>query len=153
MKPSADLRETAARTIPGVYDMAQTVLIVDDDEMLLDAVASGLSLKGFQCEKASSVKSALALLRKTPFDMMVTDVILPDGHGFDLTRKAVKLNPSMNVILMTGYSDDFSYDEAIEAGASDFIKKPFSASELLARIKHIVLQEPGTQDDGTEERN
>lgn len=72
---------------------------------------------------------------------MVTDVILPDGHGFDLTRKAVKLNPSMNVILMTGYSDDFSYDEAIEAGASDFIKKPFSASELLARIKHIVLQE------------
>lgn len=47
----------------------------------------------------------------------------------------------MKVIIMTGYSEDFSYDEAMEAGASDFIKKPFSLKELLARIKHIRMQE------------
>lgn len=118
-----------------------SVIIVDDEEMLLDTLKSGLSSKGYYCEAASTVKSALDLINKTSFEIMITDVVLPDGHGFELAKKAMRLNPGMKVIIMTGYSEDFSYDEAMEAGASDFIKKPFSLKELLARIKHIRMQE------------
>jgi DNA-binding NtrC family response regulator len=118
-----------------------SVIIVDDEEMLLDTLKSGLSSKGYYCEAVSTVKSALDLINKTSFEIMITDVVLPDGHGFELAKKAMILNPGMKVILMTGYSEDFSYDEAMEAGASDFIKKPFSLKELLARIKHIRMQE------------
>ena len=118
-----------------------SVIIVDDEEMLLDTIKSGLSSEGYHCETASTVKSAIELVSRTPFEIMITDVILPDGHGFELAKKAMGLTPGLKVILITGYSEDFSYDEAMEAGASDFIKKPFSLKELLARIKHIRMQD------------
>ncbi|HWR58723.1 MAG TPA: diguanylate cyclase, partial [Thermodesulfovibrionales bacterium] len=61
--------------------------------------------------------------------------------GFELTERAKKMRPGMIVIVMTGFIDDFSYDRAIQAGASDFIKKPFTLMELRARIDHVKLQE------------
>ena len=61
--------------------------------------------------------------------------------GLQLTKQ-VKLSwPNTNVIVMSGFIDDYSYDQAIEAGASDFIKKPFTIHELMVRIKHVMLQE------------
>jgi two-component system cell cycle response regulator len=72
---------------------------------------------------------------------MITDIRMPDIDGFKLTEKAKKIRPDMAVIIMTAYIEEFSYDDAIEVGASDFIKKPFSLKELLARIHHVKLQE------------
>jgi len=62
-------------------------------------------------------------------------------NGLELTKKVKRLKPKMEIIIMTGLIDDFSYDTAIDAGASDFIKKPFSLKELTARINHIKMQE------------
>ena len=107
------------------------ILIVDDEEMLLDTLRSSLSSKGYHCEVASTSQSAFELINKASFDIMILDLVLPDGHGFELSKKAKSLNPDMKVILMTGYSEDVSYDDAIEAGASDFIKKPFSLKSVL----------------------
>jgi len=106
-----------------------SVIIVDDDIILLDTFKNELSLKGYRCETATSAASAIKLLEETLFDVMITDIILPDMNGFKLTEKVKRLKPDMAVIIMTGFIDEFSHDDAIEARASDFIKKPFTLKE------------------------
>jgi two-component system cell cycle response regulator len=122
-------------------DERNSVIIVDDDERLLEIFKAALSLEGYQCETASSAESALELINKTSFDIMLTDIRMPGIEGFELTHKAKKIVPDMAVIIMSAYAEEFSYDNAIEAGASDFIKKPFTLNELMARIQHVKLQE------------
>lgn len=119
----------------------ECILLVDDDISLLDTLNEGLSLKGYQCKAAMSASIALELLSKDLFDTMIIDIVLPDMSGFELTTKAKKIKPDMAIIIMTGYIDEFSYEDAIESGASDFIKKPFSVKELIARIEHAKMHE------------
>ena len=117
------------------------IFIVDDDVFLLDTLRNGLFLRGYQCTTAMSGDIALELLSRDLFDVMVIDVVLPDIEGFELTAKVRKIKPDMAIILMTGFIDEFSYEDAIKAGASDFIKKPFSVTELIARIEHAKRHE------------
>lgn len=117
------------------------LLIVDDDEKLLEMLKTALESRGYRCETATSAKSALELIDKIPFDIMITDIRMPDIEGFELTEKAKKIRPDIAVIIMTAYIEEFSYDSALEVGASDFIKKPFTIKELIARIQHVKLQE------------
>jgi diguanylate cyclase (GGDEF)-like protein len=117
------------------------ILVVDDDVFLLDTLRNGLSLRAYQCETAANAASALELISQNSFDSVVTDIMLPDMKGFKLTEKIKKLKPDMAVIVMTGFIDEFSYEDAMEAGASDFIRKPFSMKELIARIEHAKMHE------------
>jgi two-component system, cell cycle response regulator len=117
------------------------ILIVDDDMLILDTLNKGLSLSGYQCTVAMSPGQALELFSKNVFDVMVIDILLPDMTGFELTAKVKKIRPDTTIIIMTGLIDEFSYDDAMGAGASDFIKKPFSLKELIARIEHAKKHE------------
>ena len=117
------------------------VLIVDDDKNLLKFIRAALESEGYQCETAMNPLSALELVGKGSFDIMITDIILPEMNGLELTKKAKKMKPHMAIIIATGYIDTFSYDKAIEAGASDFLKKPFTVKELAARVKHVRIME------------
>ena len=119
----------------------ECILVVDDDLSLLDTINSGLSLRGYSCKTAKSGTISLELLSTDLFDIMVIDIVLPDIDGFELAAKAKKIKPDMAIIIMTGYIDEFSYEDAIESGASDFIKKPFSVKELIARIEHAKMHE------------
>lgn len=122
-------------------DNMDSVLIVDDDEGLLEMFQTALSIKGYRCETASKVDRALELINNIPFDILIADIKMPDMTGLELTERAKKMRPDMAVIVMTAYIEEFSYDSAIEVGASDFIKKPFTVKELIARIQHVKLQE------------
>ena len=117
------------------------VMVVDDDTALLDVLRSGLLPEGYLCETATNATRALELINKTPFDIMIADIELPDMNGLELTKKAKRLKPNMAVIIMTGFIEDFSYDDAIGIGASDFLKKPFTIKELLTKINQIKIQE------------
>jgi diguanylate cyclase (GGDEF)-like protein len=131
----------------------QRILVVDDDTFILETLREGLSLRGYLCETAVDAITALELMGNKPFHGVVIDINLPDMNGFDLTRKVKKSNPDIAVIMMTGSIHDFSYDDAVEAGASDFIKKPFSLKELIVRIgharKHESLYSLSVRDDLT----
>ncbi len=122
-------------------DEKESVIIIDDDVTVLNMIDSGLSSKGYRCETATDAESAFELISKTSFDIMITDIILPGMGGFELTEKATKLRPNILVIIMTGYTEDFSYDRAIETGVSDFIKKPLTVQELIIRIQLVTLKE------------
>jgi len=127
--------------IPNEKSKQERILVVDDDAFILDTLQTGLISSGYQCEAAIDAATALGLIGKTTFDIMITDIILPDIKGFELTAKVKKLKPHMAVIIMTAFIDEFSYEDAIEAGASDFIKKPFNLKELIARIGHAKMHE------------
>jgi diguanylate cyclase (GGDEF)-like protein len=118
-----------------------SVLIVDDEASILSMCHDVLTRQGYRCHTATSGDMALELINTLSFDIMLTDILMPGMGGFELTERAKKLNPNMLVIIMTGFAEDFSYDSAIQAGASDFIKKPFTIAELMARIKNVTLQE------------
>ena len=117
------------------------VLIVDDDENLLKFIRAALESEGYDCEAVMNPLSALEFISKGSFDIMITDIVLPMMSGLELTKKAKTVKPHMAIIIATGFIDAFSYDEAIEAGASDFLKKPFTVKELTARTKHVKILE------------
>ncbi len=117
------------------------LLIVDDDETLLDMLKNGLSLYGYHVTAVKSSAEVLEIINKNFFDLMIVDIRLRDMNGLDLVKKVKNLKPNIAVIVMTGFVEDFSYDKAIESGASDFIKKPFTLKEINARIRHVRQQE------------
>jgi DNA-binding NtrC family response regulator len=96
--------------------------------------------EGYHCETVTTAEAALSFIRENIFDVMVTDVAMFfKKDGGELTEKAKKLRAGMAIIVMTEFIDDFSYDAAIEDGASDFIKKPFTLKEMRMRLKHVGL--------------
>jgi len=119
----------------------KTQFIVVDDETLLDVLKRFLAMQGHDCEVFSSAESALDHIANKPCDILITDIVMPGMKGLQLTKEVRQSWPDTNVIVMTGFIDDFSYDQAIEAGASDFIKKPFTMHEMMLRIRHVHLQE------------
>ncbi|NJD57651.1 MAG: diguanylate cyclase [Nitrospirae bacterium] len=118
-----------------------SVLIVDDDSPILELLHETLTREGYRCDEAANGDVAADMLKNRQFDLLITDIVMPGLGGLELSEQARRLNPSMLIIVMTGYIDEFSYDKAIASGASDFIKKPFTPVELLARIKHARQQE------------
>jgi DNA-binding NtrC family response regulator len=119
----------------------ESILVVDDDATLLDLLKSGLTSEDYDCETVTNAAAALEVIHQNSHGIMITDIDMPDMNGLELTKKAKTVNPHVKVVIMTGFIDKFSYDKAIEAGASDFIRKPFSLKELTIRIKHIRMQE------------
>ena len=122
-------------------DRKDSIIIIDDDAVILKFMKIVLEMEGYECETAVSSQAALERVQSTPFDIMITDIVMPGMNGLELTGKAKDIRPNMAVIITTGFVDNFSFDKAIEAGASDFIKKPFTEKELIARIKHVKMQQ------------
>ncbi|MBI5846725.1 MAG: response regulator [Nitrospirae bacterium] len=119
-------------------DNKYRILIVDDEPMLAEMLKEGVKAFDHTCRTASSGIAALELLKTETFDLMLTDVIMPGMDGFVLTHAVKGMYPDLAVIVMTGFAEEETYERAITAGASDFIKKPFTIGELLVRIDRIV---------------
>lgn len=129
--------------VPGVLTMNTKtfVMIVDDDVSILDILRQSLSLEGYTCEAFTRGQDALVALERMPAEVLLTDIVMPGMRGLELVSRVKHIHPGMTAIVMTGFVEEFSYDEAIRAGAADFIKKPFTVQELLVRIKHAKLQD------------
>jgi diguanylate cyclase (GGDEF)-like protein len=122
-------------------DDQQWILVVDDDTFILETLREGLSLKEYLCETAVDASRSLELIGKRPFHSVIIDINLADMNGLELVQKIKTRNPTMVIIVMTGFINEFSHEDAMKAGASDFIKKPFSVEELIVRIQHAKAHE------------
>jgi diguanylate cyclase (GGDEF)-like protein len=127
------------------------ICVVDDDEPLLDVLKRYFAMQGHDCEVFAGAETALDHLAEKPCDILITDIIMQGMKGLQFTKQVKLKWPNTNVIVMTGFIDDYSYDQAIDAGASDFIKKPFSVHEMMVRIKHVMLQEKLREMSNTDE--
>ena len=115
------------------------VLIVDDDDAIRDSMNEFIRRSGFTAFSAPSAEEAIELLHQEEIHVVITDIMLPGRDGLELTD-IIKKNYDIDVIVMTGYSGDYSYEEAIQKGASDFVFKPVRFEELLLRLKRVLKE-------------
>ncbi len=118
---------------------AGTVLVVDDDEQVRDALHEMVLNSGFKSAAAADAHSALSVLKNHPVEVVLADIQMPDMDGLELTR-LIKQKFDTDVILVTGFAESHTYEEAIGIGASDFILKPVRLPELRARIQRIFRE-------------
>ncbi|MBI5640267.1 MAG: diguanylate cyclase [Nitrospirae bacterium] len=114
------------------------ILIVDDDFEIRGLLETFLTSEGHLCETASRGNEALQKTLKTQYDAVVTDIKMPDMDGITLTTEILKEHPEMPIMAMTGFSVEYSEKETIDAGASDFITKPFTLTEFSARLRKMM---------------
>jgi len=120
-------------------------LIVDDEIGVRDSMHEFIEMAGFRSTIASSAEEAIDLLKNNNIQVVITDIMLPGMGGLELT-KLIKRKFNTDVIVMTGYSGDYSYEEAINMGASDFVIKPVRLEELLLRLKRVLKERELTQE-------
>lgn len=113
------------------------VLIVDDDTAYCFVLRSMLETFGYCCETASDAVEALQLIDSNSYDCVLCDIQMPKMDGLQFTRNACRDHPDLSVLIITGHSDEYTYSDAIDSGATDFIGKPICAKELDAKIKRI----------------
>jgi two-component system cell cycle response regulator len=125
--------------------MDERVLIVDDEVNIRDSMVEFVERAGYPVFSAGSAEDAVKLLRECPMDIVITDIILPGMDGLGLTD-IIKTDYDTDVIVMTGYSGDYSYEEAINKGASDFVFKPVRFEELLLRLRRVTRERSLTKE-------
>ncbi len=112
------------------------ILVVDDEKPICDIIQEAMKHFGYSCLSAMSGEEALKILEKNKVDIVITDIKMPGMSGIDLTT-IVKSNYDSDVIVMTGFAEDFTYEQIIEKGASDFMLKPIEMKELRLRLQRV----------------
>ncbi len=116
------------------------ILIVDDESGIRDSLKDYFELEGFDVVTAQSGNEALTLISASHFDLVLSDIRMPNGDGRFLLKSIRQLNFSQPVVvLMSGYSD-LSLEEAFAEGAADLIPKPFNPIELLSHVKSYLQE-------------
>ena len=121
----------------GVTTGEPRVLVVDDEPMVREVVSGYLQRDGIAVTQVGDGRSALEALAGQPFDLVVLDIMLPMASGLDVLR-AVRRHSTIPVILLTARGDEADRVAGLEAGADDYVVKPFSSRELAARVRGVL---------------
>jgi two-component system OmpR family response regulator len=124
-----------ARTLNGAE---QKILVVDDEQSIVDAVATALRYEGYQVEEAYSGRDALTAVAEFEPDLIVLDWMLPDIEGIEVGRRLRDKGFKTAVLFLTAKDATENKVEALRAGGDDYVTKPFSLAEIVARIQAIL---------------
>jgi two-component system OmpR family response regulator len=114
------------------------VLVVDDEPNIVDVIAMALRFQGFTVESAGTGADALAAVREFAPDLIVLDVMLPDMEGFEVARRLGAQRARVPIIFLTARDDTDDKVRGLSLGGDDYVTKPFSLEELVARIRSIL---------------
>jgi DNA-binding response OmpR family regulator len=128
------------------------VLVVDDDPGILDVVSYALRDEGFAVETAEDVERAEQALAK-PVDVVILDLMLPGGSGADLCRRLRSAGNFVPILMLTARDAELDRVVGLEAGADDYVTKPFSAAELVSRTRAILRRREFDRSEGLTVRN
>lgn len=126
-----------------------TLLLVDDDRHLLGSMADWLREKGYQTDTAASLAEGIAAVDRKTYDLVLADIRLGDGDGFDILPHCRRHHPATSVIMISGYATVESAVEAIRAGAFDFLTKPLIDDELEMAIERALNQRQVIEENKT----
>ena len=115
------------------------ILLVEDNEILAKGLIYSLEQKKYQVIHTLNVENTLKILKTEKIDLAILDVSLPDGNGFDLYKNNIK-EKNISSIFLTAKDEEDNIVKRLELGAEDYITKPFSIKELMARINRIILR-------------
>lgn len=115
----------------------EKILYVEDDLSLIDGLKYTLEKSGYLVDNARTVKEALAFYRQNKYDLLLLDVTLPDGSGFDICKE-VRNQSTVPIIFLTASDEEINVVMGLDMGGDDYITKPFKLNELISRIKAIL---------------
>lgn len=114
------------------------ILIIDDDPEQAEILKSILKAEGREVQTSTNPKEALHLIHEHSFDIVFTDVSMPEVDGIQVLKYAQKHSPNARIILITAFGDWGIYAEAIKGGAAEFINKPFNIPEIQNAVERLA---------------
>jgi len=121
--------------------MAARVLVVDDEVQITRVLRASLSTQGYDVRTANDPEEALRLVQEWPPDLIITDLMMPGMTGIELAR-AVRAKSTVPILVLSVRDQERTKIEALDAGADDYVTKPFSTQELLARVRAHLRRAP-----------
>jgi len=123
----------------------RAILLIEDEESISEPLASALRREGFDVQTVASAAAGLEAFRARPPDLVLLDVMLPDGDGKDVLR-TIRSSSRVPVVMLTARGEEMDRVLGLELGADDYVTKPFSAAELVARMRAVLRRsEPTSQ--------
>ena len=123
---------------------AARILVVDDEPQIRRIMRTTLTTAGYEVEDAKTGEEALQKLRDYRPDLVLLDINLPGMGGLAACRE-IRADPNVAIVMLTVHNTEADKVQALDAGADDFVTKPFSTPELLARIRAVLRRVPATQ--------
>ena len=118
--------------------MVKTILIIEDDISILRGLKDNLSFEGYDILTSSDGQKGLQMALENQIDMLLLDIMLPGMNGYDICQKLKKEKPDLPIIMITARGTEIDKVIGLDFGADDYITKPFSIPELLARIRAVL---------------
>ncbi len=134
---SRDIEPRSASYTAGVPRATYRVLVVEDEPALVDTLEYSLSRQGYDVKVATDGAKALEIARREQPDLVILDLMLPILDGFEVCR-ILRQEMSMPILMLTARSDEIDKIVGLEVGADDYLTKPFSMRELMARVKALL---------------
>lgn len=128
-----------------VYNFLMKVLLVEDEERVVSFIRKGISAEGYEVEVAYDGRTGLSLFRKNAYDIIVLDVNLPQINGFELCRLIRSENEDVPVLMLTALDSLADKSDGFNAGADDYLAKPFEFQELLLRLRALTRRSGSKQ--------
>ncbi|MEO9806214.1 MAG: response regulator transcription factor [Reichenbachiella sp.] len=126
------------------------ILVVDDEPAMREGLADNLQFEGYEADLAENGKMALQNLKEKKYDLVILDVMMPEMSGFDVCKALRREGNDVPVILLTAKGEEIDRVLGLELGADDYITKPFSLRELLARVKAILRRSQSSDSTGNQ---
>jgi DNA-binding response OmpR family regulator len=121
---------------------ATRILVVEDDSAIRRGVVDALRFQGYVASEASNGDEALAMALEPRYDLLLLDLILPGKQGLEILKTVRLAYPTLPVIIVTAKGDESDRVNGLKLGADDYVVKPFSIKELLARIEAVIRRSP-----------
>ena len=114
------------------------ILLIDDDETIIAPFQLILQKEGYQVDTASTGRQALEKARETEYQMVISDIVLPDIRGIEVAKKIREFNRNIRLIIITGFPDLADSIETIDLGIDEILIKPIKPDELLRAVKESI---------------
>ena len=127
--------------------MKPKILVIEDDAPIRRGIVDALEFEGYGTLQAGDVAVGQASALDAAYDLLLLDLVLPDGHGFDILRTVRTSRPTLPVIILTALGQEQDRVRGLKLGADDYVVKPFSVKELLARVEAVLRRSPARPAD------
>lgn len=119
-----------------------TILVIEDDSAIRRGVCDALRFSGYEVLEAAEGLSGMEQAQKASFDLMLLDLVLPNHNGFEILRALREHRPGTPVIILSARGEEADRVKGLKLGADDYVVKPFSVRELLARVEAVLRRSP-----------
>jgi len=132
---------------------AMNILVIDDEQVIHESIRKPLSREGYHVDAVFSAREGLEHMARTSYDLVITDLMMPEIDGLEFLRELRKASMDVPTIMITGYPTIRTAVQALRQGAADYLPKPFTRKELLSPVRRILRRRAGMQDGAAGRRS